>query len=331
MSALLAKPRSSHKTRTSFVLASLLSGAAMADDNIGAQHNGEGGTAIAHPRTNAAITLNPGILGLTERYDVEFVLMGGGGPAFRWGISAMDARTNDYISFGLTYNGALTSIGFLPDELPGWAETGEELKNRKQKHELTAALAANLFDRRLGFGINGTLAFYRNAFGGNRTTGNLDVGLAGRPIDYLTLGFAARDLVPIKGQVDSPAKLAFGLRGGLDTMITGSFEIDYRLEHVVQSPLDYRAGVEGTIRDVFKVRGGWNLNGDTAVHGISLGFGLFAKDTGTLNYSFNVPVTDPNLKFGSTQHTLSLTLFTKAFDDDTGFGDESPIRWPDER
>jgi hypothetical protein len=320
-----------HRARTTVVLLALgCSTAAHAEDNIGAQHEGAGGVAIADPRTNAAITLNPGALGLTDRFDVEFLVNAGGGRNFRWGLSAVDARTNEFISFGLVYNGGLTSVDFLPAELPAWAEVGEDLRNAKQKHELTAALATNLFDRRLGIGLNGTLQIHNTRFGGNRTLGNLDVGIAARPIDYLTLAFAARDLVTVEDTFDQPLTLSYAVRGGVEELITASFEGDVRMEHVVNSGLDFRFGVDGTIRKLVKVRGGWDYNGDSTIHGFSWGVGLFSADNGTLNYAMRIPVNDPDLVFGRIEHTLSLTLFTRVWrrgEEPT----ESPIVWPDER
>lgn len=301
-----------------------LSGDALADDHVNGGQAAQGGTIVAHPRMNASVTSSPGAIGLTDRYDVE-ILGIGGGPGWRWGASAVDTRTSKLIAFGIVYNGGITRPPFLNDELPGWQFTGDEIVNRKQKHEITAGLSFVLLKRRLGLGLNGTLAILDTNFQGDRITGNLDLGIAGRPIDYLSIGFAARDILPVADQVDTPATLAFGVRGGVEEMITASFDVEARLEHVVSSPWTLRGGVEGSIEEVVRLRAGWDWNADTGIHGVGVGIGLYSFKAGAIDYGVRIPVNQPDLVFVDAQHTLSLTIYTRFLADMEP--DEDPLEW----
>jgi hypothetical protein len=302
-----------------------VSSTALADDYASGAIAGMGGSSVAEPHDNGGLRTNPATAGLTERYDVQAVFRVGPWPGIYWSASAIDARTNDFVSFGLAYDGQLTTLPFLPDELPGFAPTGEAPVNRKQLHDITFVLAAPLLKRRLSLGVNGTLTIFDNDWNGKGTTGNLDLGIAARPIEQLSIGFAARDILPVPEQFDRPALFALALRGGVDDLFVGSVEADYRLEHAQTLPWSVRAGVEGAIK-VVKLRAGWNWDGDADLHRVTWGLGMFAK-SGSIDYAMQIPVNDKAMVFGDVMHTLSLTIKTKAFSRDEP--DESPIRWED--
>ncbi len=319
-----AMPR--HLPRTALVLIALFSTSAWAGDHVEAAVQGVGGASIAHPRTNAGVTLNPGAIGLMERYDIQGLFIGGPTKDLRWGVSAVDARTNEFLAFGLSYNGSQATPPFLPDELPGWALTDEPPVNGKQEHDITLALAGLLLDRKIGIGLNGTLQIFNNNFGGKGTTGNLDLGFAAMPVEYFSFGFAARDILPVPKQFDQPATLALGIRGGHDKYITASAEIDLRLEHVQDRLYDIRAGLEGSIRELVALRAGWDYGGDTGVHAATWSVGLFST-SGRIDYAMRIPANLDRLAVSDLSHYVTLTIFTKAFD--RSEPEESPIRWED--
>jgi hypothetical protein len=299
--------------------------ASATDEITSAPVAGIGGASVADPNDNGTLRSNPAAVGLSERYDLQALFRVGPLPGIYWSVNAVDARTNDYVSFGLAYDGRITRPEFLPDELPGFAPTGEEPSNRKELHDLTFALAVPFLKRRLSVGLNGTLTIFDNAWNGKGTTGNLDLGIAARPIDQLSFGLSARDILPVADQFDRPATLAFGARGGMDDLFIGAVEVDHRFEHVLGNPWNVRAGVEGVLK-VVKLRAGWNWDGDVDIHRVSWGIGAFSK-AGSVDYAMQIPVNDSNLAFADVIHTLSLTVKTKAFQREEP--EESPVRWED--
>lgn len=289
-----------------------------------------GSMAAAHWSDNTALVTNPAAIALSSRYDVSAQFLGTGSGALRWGASAVDGTTNEYITFGFAYEGGRYNPPFLPGELPGFAITGDEPVNLKQEHDLTFGLAAPFLDRKLSVGLNGTVMIFDNAHNGRGTTGNLDVGLAARPIELLALGFAARDVLPIPEQFARPATLAFGVRAGRDELVTGGVEADLRLEEVQELPFTIKAGVDGAIKEIVHLRGGYLFHGDTLEHQVSWGFGLNSP-SGSIDYGMRIPVSRDALAFRDVQHIVSLTLNIKGLtggdegaEEDLGWRSPSP-------
>lgn len=285
-----------------------------------------GGAAVADPQDNAGVTINPATVSLTERYDVQGMFIAGPDGALRWNASAVDGRTNKFMAFGLAYNGGLLSGGFHPDELPAWAPADQELVNTRQLHDITFAVSVPFLDRRLAVGVNGTLSIFKGRYVGSGVTGNLDLGVATRPIDQLQVGLVGKNILPVAGQADLPAELALGARGGLEDKIVGATDVSYQLEQRLEdtSPWSASAGVEGGIK-IVRLRGGWDWSGRLQEHRVAWGLG-FATPIGSLDYAMQIPVATSDFTFASVTHTLSLTIRTN-------FGDrqaeEAPIRWQD--
>lgn len=309
----------------------LLLAVALADEHASAIVAGMGGGSVAEPIDLTAIRTNPAAVGLTERYDLQGLFGVNNGRDLRWGIAAGDSRTNERISFGVAYMGGITRPGFLPEELPPFAITGEEPENKKQRHDIQIALSAPFLDRKLAIGLGGNLLFYNQTWNGKGVTGNLGAGIAARPFEGLSLGLGFRDLLPIPEQPDRPATMNVGVRGGVDAIVVGSGELGYRLEKGEGNPLTGRLGVQGTI-DLVQLRAGWTWDGPIQTHLVSWGIGASAE-AGSIDYAMQVPVNTPGLRFADLTHTLTVTIRTNAFDDDRAreASDEPPMRWQDGR
>lgn len=301
-------------------------GAAHATDVVSAQLAGIGGASLADPRDNSGITVNPATLSLIERYDIQGMFVGGPSGDLRWNASAVDGRTSKLLSFGLAYNGGILSTAFHPSELPGWVPSDETPVNSRQIHDITFGLAAPFFDRKLSIGLNGTLSIFKGDYVGSGVTGNIDLGAATRPVEWVTVGFVARNLLPIADQADIPTALALGVRGGKEDMILAAVDAQVRTEQVVTSPWSVRAGLEGTIKFA-KLRAGWDWDGDRGWHQISWGLGLGDIKIGSIDYAMQIPLTGSAFVFADVTHTVSLTIRTKFGDKEA---EEQPVRWPSE-
>lgn len=303
---------------------------AWAEDLVSAEAAGQGGATVAHPRDPANVDLAPASIALTERYDVRANYAFRPTLGHRWRVGVVDGRTSDRVVFGIAYTGGVTTPPFHPDELPGWSVAGVDPVNRKTTHDVTVAVATPFLDRKLAVGLNGTLMIFRGTYVGNGVSGNVDASVIGRPIPELTLSLVGRDVLPIADQLDRPATLVFGVRGGLEDTIVAAAEADYRFEHATGLPWAARVGVEGTIRELVRLRGGYDWHGDEG-HRVGWGFGAYS-DAGSLDYGMRLPLpgADETFRFGDVQHLFTLTIFTDALrrerDDEV-----SPIAWPDER
>lgn len=298
---------------------------AHAQDVYSADLAAVGDAGIAHPRDNSVITVNPAGVGLTDQYDFQVGFTGGFDNQWSWRASAIDGRTSPFLTFGLQYAGALIHPPFHPSELPGWGAANEPLLNRRQDHDITIALAAPLLDRRLSFGLNGTLSILDRQFGRNLVTGNMDVGVATQPVEGVTLGVVAKSFLPVDTAFRTPGAIAFGARGGLPDVFNVVAEGEYRFSRTTRIPWAARAGMEGIIRDTVALRAGWNWDGERAEHRITWGFGLVAKDTGSLSYAMITPVV-PNLRGREIGHAITLTVMTEV---GTDAERDAPIRWND--
>jgi hypothetical protein len=159
----------------------------------------------------------------------------------------------------------------------------------------------------------------------SKVTGNMDIGVAARPIEFFSVGFVGKNILPIKEQADIPTTLALGLRGGKEDLFEGAVDVTYKTEQAITSPWAVRAGVEGSIK-VVKLRGGYDWNGDRLdPHRISWGFGLFTK-VGSIDYAMQIPVGAKDFAFNQVQHTVSLTIRTNFGDKNA---EDAPIEWKD--
>jgi hypothetical protein len=276
-----------------------------------------GWAGIANPESNSAPTVNPGLLGLSERYHFGGQFAYGPHPQAGWAVTAVDSRTIKSLAIGVTYNRSVDDPELAVEELPGWIPIGTPISNRRVFHDVTLAAAVPLLDRRISFGVNGTVSIFDHDRLGNGLTGNLDTGLGIRPVDFFTLGLAGRNLLPIAAQTDRPATLSYGLR--LGTAELGGIEVnmDQILEDTDGAPWELAAGLEKAAEAV-QVRGGWRYDGPESRHWLTLGLGA-GSSSGSLGYSIALPLTD--FTAGGMIHQISLRVSMqtdKGPDDDMG-------------
>lgn len=298
--------------------------AARATDIYSAEQAGMGGAAIADPRDINTILVSPASMAFIERYDVGAYFVGGPDGDLRWHVSAVDGRTNDRVVFGLGYTGGLINPAFHPNELPGWIAAGEALRNAQQRHDISLALGIPFLDRRLTIGANGTVRIFDGKFIGSGATGNMDLAIATRPVEWVSVGITASDILPVPDQASDPTQIAIGVRGGWEKHIVGAVDFGARLEEVVESPFWVRFGIEGGIKWA-RLRAGYDWDGERGTHRVAAGLGL-TTPVGTLDYAIQIPIVTQDFDPASMTHTVSLVVYTN-------FGDrereEEPIRWKD--
>jgi hypothetical protein len=185
--------------------------ASAADVPRGANLLALGGTGAANPHDNAALALNPGLLGLVERYDFQAQFAYGPTNALQWGLNGMDGR-NSALAGGFAYSGDRFEPRVRTEDLPGWREVGAEVRNRMRLHDLAVALALPLLDRRLAFGLSSAITWYNHDLLGKGVAFDLQGGVGVRPIDALTFGVAVRNFLPLRGGVDRPTSVVGGVR-----------------------------------------------------------------------------------------------------------------------
>ncbi len=140
-----------------------------------------GGAAVANADDNTALSVNPAVIGLSDRYAVD--LIGGffDGRDVRFGGSAVDATTTQGLALGVAYQRSYLSIPLTVDELPGWGAVGAEPATARRFDTLTLGVSIPVIEDRLAFGAGGTAVFISHPVLEAPITGNLTVGAAGRP------------------------------------------------------------------------------------------------------------------------------------------------------
>lgn len=300
------------------MLALALPGRALAADADGANVTAMGATANAAADDNAAITANPGVLGLDERYDFAGLFRYGPDGGLEWGGSILDAETTPSVAFGVAYVGGITAPPLETSDLPGYKLVGEDLSRVRRDHQVTVALGVPVLDRKLSFGVSGDLLLYHRDVGGSGTTGDMTLGVGTRPIEPLMLGVALRDLLPIDDGSDEPATLA----GGVRVLKTGigaiAGDLDWRL---ADGALGWGVGAQADIVKL-RARAGFQSVAGTGEERVTWGIGV-ETDAAALEYAMAIPVGDAPEGAGLI-HTLSLRFAAPDIGDDPGpdgFGD----------
>jgi hypothetical protein len=279
----------------------LFAGTARAADVDAANVFARGGTANAAWDDNAALTSNPGVLGLAVRYDFAGLFQYGPQGDLEWGASIADSRTTPRVAFGIAYVGGITTPPLATADLPGWKLGGEVLDPERRDHQVNVGLAVPLLDHRLSVGVGGEVLFFDREIGGSGTTGNLDLGLGGRPLPWLGLGLAARDLVPTTDGAVRPLTLAAGALA-IEEFGSAAFDVDYTPEY---GAVDWAAGLEGTV-SYGTGRVGFRDSELTGARHFTWGIG-FAGDGASLDYGMAVPVGE-RLPGDGLAHLISLSF-----------------------
>jgi hypothetical protein len=243
-----------------------------------------GGTSVADRFENAAVVVNPALLGLERRYDLTgvFSVLG---PGIGWSGAAVDARTSEAVALGVAYRGQRVTPELKPDTLPGWTTPDEELKNTQFDHQVSLGLAFPLARRQVAFGLSGTLALWNGQLIDQGRGGQAGAGLAWRPHPEWTLGLGARDLVPLD------TGLAAVFETGLRYDRPGyAFAAQGGLQASSGQPLA-GAGLE-LARETLRARLGWAWDPSRAIgpQRATLGLALAERGAGELAYAFEAPL-----------------------------------------
>jgi len=279
-----------------FVVALLIKPAMAGDDLLTPDGIAVGAALVANPFDNGASMVNPATAGLTDRYDIGAFV--GAGTEFEVAGSVVDANTSS-TALALAFRRITTNPAYTDDDLPGWVVDGELPPNFKRYTEFQGAVSYPFLDRDFVIGVGGTVATYDNDRDGTGWTGNVDVGLAGRAGEFVTMGLVGRNLLPFDSPRDTPTGVLAGVRLG-DPRI-GGIEVDGGAQFDGGITPDVRAGGE-VVADIVRIRAGWNM---TDQHAITGGLGFF-NEAGGFSYGIRVPVGG-----GSPQHELGLVIYTK--------------------
>lgn len=247
-----------------------------------------GGAAAASPDDNSALTLNPAVIALAERYDLHGLFRYGGAAGMHWGATVVDSRTSEHFAAGLSYTGTRFDGPLVPGETAGWKLPGQPVANQKRMHDLTFAGAVPLFQRKLALGVNANVSRYDHDRLGTGTWFNIDAGLAARPVEWLVLSAAGKNLLPIDHFGDRPLGLLGGVR--LQDSSIGALEFDLEWADIeADRQFGWAAGAAKTLGKSVVLRGGFR--DDVLRDRQDVTFGLSLKGgTAMLSWGAAVPL-----------------------------------------
>lgn len=272
------------------------------EDVAGANVLGMGGVAAAHSSDNAAITVNPGMMALTRRYDFHGHFKYGPSKGTHWAGSAVDGQTSKVLWVGVAYAGDAYNPELRPGELPGWTVPGEEILNTKRFHDLTLAVSVPLVPERVALGLNGGVSFYNHERQGQGSTGNGDVGLGILATNWLSIGIAGENLLPLSG--DRTLGAIAGVR--LFDAEIGAFEIDGGYHHLDSEGLNIGVGGEKNA-GLARLRVGYDVDLGLSEQHVSWGLGLVGEG-GSFGYAMMLPVGPGEPTAAGLVNQFSITL-----------------------
>jgi hypothetical protein len=278
-----------------------------------------GGAAVANADDNTALSVNPAVIGLSDRYAVD--LIGGffDGRDVRFGGSAVDATTTQGLALGVAYQRSYLSIPLTVDELPGWGAVGAEPATARRFDTLTLGVSIPVIEDRLAFGAGGTAVFISHPVLEAPITGNLTVGAAGRPAERWTVALAGRNLLPVFFPTDPRASVALGNRYAWNEHTALSLDLELPLDLAGDVPVIGRFGASwGDDLRAFGV--GYRWVGPSSEHWVTAGFSIFSqaasdprvdRSRGGLRYATEVPLhplTTGKGRLLAIRHTLTVTI-----------------------
>ncbi|MEO0605642.1 MAG: hypothetical protein AAF211_29690 [Myxococcota bacterium] len=297
----------------------LVGAAALGADVVqGANTAAMGGIGVAAPNDNAGITLNPGLLGLVERYDfhahVRFGPLGlardrgpddeGRRTDLQWAATALDARTSSRFAAGFAYSGDRFQPPLQENQLPGWSLPGEQLANRRRENDFTLAFGVPLLDRRLSLGASVLYSQFNHDRDGRGSTADLHAGIGLRPLDWITLGFAVRNFVPVASSQDRD--LSFVAGGRLESArVAVEANLWSSTDPLANAPLSIAVGGEVAPSPTTRVRVGVLREGPLGRTRLTAGFGLATKRGGGLDYALQLPVAGDELRLNTLVHQIA--------------------------
>lgn len=285
-----------------------------------------GGAGAAHAHDNGSLTANPAAMGLSRRYAMSVVGGFWDGRDFRAGVVAVDSLTTPGIAMGVAYQHYRSTAPLALDELPGWTTAGREIPSNRAFNGMTVGLALPVADNRFSVGLSGQLQIVNHAILGTRTSGDLDVGLAGRPTPEWSLGVAVRNVLPPFIVTDESIGVTAGTRYAWNDWTSVAVDVDVPFTAVDGLPVSVRGGAE-IGQDLRQLGIGYRYEGPTAEHWLSFGAGLWsdtdvesdASNLVGLHYAAQLPFHDKGDfvdQLVGVRHTLTITVMPKPSDED---------------
>lgn len=280
----------------------LVAGPALAlEDPLSASSIGSAGTVVADPRNNDAVVKNPAAMALTDRYDLgAYGNLGQG--LYQAGANAVDSHQLPQVAMGFGYRYTYANPEFQPEELPGWTTADTEVTNKQRYHQAFVSLAVPLFDRKLAFGLGGSLKVAWKERVGNYTTGSADAGVAWAATKIFSLGANVHDIIPFDEA--EPLGVTAGFHVHDDAVGSFAAEADYRIGDGIGKPLSVAVGAVKAVPNL-EVRLGWRMDGPTERHYVTGGFGV-SSENAWVDYGLMVPVAGAPLTLKNTVHSLGI-------------------------
>jgi hypothetical protein len=284
--------------------ASLGAPLAWADPIQGARTAALGGTTLADPTDNAAITSSPAVLGLSSRYDIA--AQGSWAPLdgnLEGSTSILDSREAKF-TLGVAYRYHTWDAPLTDADMPGWTLVNEEVTNRKRAHDVGLALAIPVKKDVFSVGVNGAIAFTLHDRQSTAIWASPGVGLAWQPKRDVVLAASARGLVPGRMQTEQPLVAGLGFRARSEGLGSVRLEGDWQTGDGAR-PWSVRAGLEKEFGEAGRFRLGYRDEGPAGLHVLGVGVGI-DNASGSVDLGLDLP-------FGAWSATtvrLGIRIFT---------------------
>ena len=279
-------------TRKSPLLAlwlSLLPGStALAQDLLhGANIEAVGGASVAHVSDNATITTNPSMLALSERYDFAGALFGQLDGDLGWNLNAADS-TKGRVGFGAGWTRHVVNPPLTDDELPGWTAPGVTPTNRRTTSVFSVGLAFAPGDRKVSFGLGGSIGSVSHDRLGKQLSADMTVGIGVHPSDVATVGLSVQGLLPVDGPENIPVRIIGGTRYALEDGPSVTLDMGWQVQDANGLGFVTNLGAEAAI-GMARPRMGFSYDGPDRQATLTGGIGA-DNPAGALDAAMLIPL-----------------------------------------
>lgn len=258
-----------------------------AEDPLGPIALAEGGTRLARAQDLVCVVSNPGLLGLESHYRIGGFGQFGAQDRRGWGFTALDSSTSEHYALGLAYSGETYEPSLSDADLPGWTPQGKTPANTKRFHDVTVSVGVPIAGRAFSAGAQVDWAMFDHDQQGRGSVADIGLGMAGRPLSWLTLGATASNLL----EGDPLGTRPFRVGAGAQALWTyGGVSLDTSWS-VPQDQPGIAMGVQ-LGNDEWRVHGGWSTD-DLAHSSPTASAGLsYQAPTLALAYGLAAPLAD---------------------------------------
>lgn len=281
--------RKSARSAVALSLCALAHGpAARANDTLdGANIVALGGTSVANVEDNATIASNPAMLAMTPRYDLAgtFFLQVDGD--LGWNLNAMDSSRSN-VAFGAGWSRTVVDPPLTDAELPGWTAPGVVPTNRRKTSVFTAGFSVAPGERRVSWGLGGSIGTVSHDRLGKKLTGDLSTGFGLRAGESGAFGLVVNGLLPVKGPQRIPLNARLGARYALDEGPSVAMDVGWQFQDDNGLGLVGSVGAEAAV-GIVRPRLGYSYDGPTRQSTLTGGVGGENK-SGGLDFGVAVPL-----------------------------------------